>query len=115
MSEHFRKRTYEYGTRCTNQKNYHVQRFATADVVPVVLLEIEKRLQDCASCIVNTVHDSIVVDVHPNEETEVKNCIKTVEKILRESFLQYFEVDFLIPLVLESKIGRNWMELQKCA
>ena len=52
----------------TQIKNYPVQSFATADIVPVALLYIEKRLTDMKSCIVNTVHDSIVIDVHPQEE-----------------------------------------------
>lgn len=103
-------------THFTAVKNYPVQSVST-DIVQLTLLLVESEMRklQLKSLIVNTVHDSIVVDVHPNEETEVKNCIKTVEKMLRESFLQYFEVDFLIPLVLESKIGRNWMELQECA
>ena len=103
-------------THFTAVKNYPVQSVST-DIVQLTLLLVEGEMRklQLKSLIVNTVHDSIVVDVHPNEETEVKNCIKTVEKMLRESFLQYFEVDFLIPLVLESKIGRNWMELRECA
>ena len=52
----------------TQIKNYPVQSFATADIVPVILLEIENKLRDLQSCIVNTVHDSIVIDVHPDEK-----------------------------------------------
>ena len=50
----------------TQIKNFPVQSFATADIVPVILMEIDNRLNDLKSCIVNTVHDSIVIDVHPN-------------------------------------------------
>lgn len=48
-------------------KNYPVQGFATGDIVPVVLLEFERLLKPLQSCLVNTVHDSMVIDVHPDE------------------------------------------------
>ena len=41
--------------------------FATADIVPLVLIDIENKLKELNSCVVNTVHDSIVIDVHPDE------------------------------------------------
>jgi DNA polymerase I-like protein with 3'-5' exonuclease and polymerase domains len=51
----------------TQIKNYPVQSFATADIVPIALLYIDKLLDSMKSCVVNTVHDSIVIDVHPDE------------------------------------------------
>ena len=54
-------------THFTMIKNYPVQGFATGDVVPV-LNEMHKRLRQKKSCLVNTVHDSMVVDVHPDEK-----------------------------------------------
>ena len=53
----------------TQIKNYPVQSFATADIVPIALLHIDGLLKGMKSCIVNTVHDSIVIDVHPDEES----------------------------------------------
>ena len=79
----------------------------------LLLTEKLMRRNDLKSVIVNTVHDSIVIDVHPSEVEAVKNTVEEVEKILRESFLYTFEVDFSIPLILESKIGKNWMDLQE--
>jgi len=101
-------------THFTAVKNYPVQSIST-DVVQLTLLLTEKlmRRNDLKSVIVNTVHDSIVIDVHPSEVEAVKNTVEEVEKILRESFLYTFEVDFSIPLILESKIGKNWMDLQE--
>ena len=62
-----RKNAYGKVSHFTQIKNYPVQSFATADIVPLILLEIDKQLYNLESCIVNTVHDSIVIDVHPNE------------------------------------------------
>ena len=61
----------------TQIKNYPVQSFATADIVPLILMYIEKQLEPYQSCVVNSVHDSIVVDVHPSEERQVLDVIKT--------------------------------------
>ena len=56
-------------------KNYPVQGFATGDIVPIILLEIEKRLEidGLHSLLVNTVHDSVVLDVHPSEECRFRH------------------------------------------
>ena len=94
----------------TQIKNYPVQSFATADVVPVVLLEIEKRLQDAQSCIVNTVHDSIVIDVHPDEENLVVYTLKNINSSLRDIINTQFGINFNVPLQLDMKIGNNWLD-----
>ena len=101
-------------TYFTAVKNYPVQSIST-DIVQLTLLlaEEEMRKKNLKSIIVNSVHDSIVVDTYPNEQDQVKDCITIVEQRLRESFLQKFEVDFNVPLMLECKIGNNWMELQE--
>ena len=94
----------------TQIKNYPVQSFATADIVPVVLLEIDDRLSDCNSCIVNTVHDSIVVDVHPDEEVKVLSIIRNVNDYINGLIQIQFGVSVNVPLLLESKIGDNWLD-----
>ena len=101
-------------TYFTAVKNYPVQSIST-DIVQLTLLLVEEemRKKNLKSIIVNSVHDSIVVDTYPNEQDQVKDCITIVEQRLRESFLQKFEVDFNVPLMLECKIGSNWMELQE--
>ncbi len=58
-------------THFTMIKNYPVQGFATGDIVPIVLLEIETRLNGYKSMLVNSVHDSVVLDVHPAEVKDV--------------------------------------------
>ena len=63
------------------------------------------------SVIVNSVHDSIVIDTYPEEEERVKETINNAEQQLREVFLQKFEVDFDVPLVLDFKSGINWMNV----
>ena len=53
----------------TTVKNYPVQGFATADIVPIACINAYKMMKysDVKSLLINTVHDSIVVDAHPDE------------------------------------------------
>ena len=94
----------------TQIKNYPVQSFATADIVPLVLIEIDKALDKYSSCVVNTVHDSIVIDIHPHEREDVLNIIRNVNKTLNTLINMTFKIDFNVPLLLEAKIGDNWLD-----
>ena len=94
----------------TQIKNYPVQSFATADIVPIALLHIDDLLKGMQSCIVNSVHDSIVIDVHPDEETQVINVIQQTNDALPYLITQRWGVEFNVPLLLEAKIGPNWLD-----
>ena len=97
-------------TNFTRIKNYPVQGFATGDVVPVVLLEIDNRLKGLKSCLVNSVHDSAVIDIHPDEQKEVLNVIDDVNVNLNAIIDKYYSVKMNVPLLLEAKIGPNWLD-----
>ena len=94
----------------TQIKNYPVQSFATADIVPVALLHIEGRLSNMRSCIVNTVHDSIVIDIHPEEENQVIYIIDSTNEVLTSLIQNKWGITFNVPLTLEAKIGKNWLD-----
>ena len=93
-------------------KNYPVQGFATGDVVPVVLIELEERLKGLRSCLVNTVHDSTVIDIHPEEKEIVLQIIEDMNEGLTDLIEQAYNVRMNVPLLLESKIGPNWLDVQ---
>ena len=94
----------------TQIKNFPVQSFATADIVPVILMEIDDRLNDLKSCIVNTVHDSIVIDVHPDEIQQVIDVINSVNDNMTDILNKQFNIKINVPLLLEAKIGKNWLD-----
>ena len=94
----------------TQIKNYPVQSFATADIVPLCLLHIDKLLDSMQSCVVNSVHDSIVIDVHPDEERQVLDIIKRTNDELPALITTRWGITFNVPLLLESKIGDNWLD-----
>ena len=97
-------------TNFTQIKNFPVQSFATADIVPLALVEIYKRLQGFKSCVVNSVHDSIVIDVHPEEVDNVVHVVESVQADLISLINKQWGIDFNVPLALEAKIGDNWLE-----
>jgi len=99
----------------TQIKNYPVQSFATADIVPIALLHVDSLLKGMQSCIVNSVHDSIVIDVHPDEEVQVIKVIDDTNKVLNELITLRWGIDFNVPLLLESKIGDNWLDTKDVA
>ena len=102
-------------THFTMIKNYPVQGFATGDVVPVVLIEIEKNLQGMHSCVVNSVHDSVVIDVHPDETDQVIQVIKNMNNGLNKLVEDAYGVTMNVPLLLEAKLGPNWLENEDVA
>ena len=97
-------------TYFTQIKNYPVQSFATADIVPLVLMDIHDKLNTLKSCIVNTVHDSIVIDVHPDEIQKVIDIIKDVNNYIDSLIMKEFKITINVPLLLEAKIGNNWLD-----
>jgi len=100
-------------TDFTAVKNYPVQSFATADIVPVVLIELSKRLNGMESMLVNSVHDSVVIDVHPDEEAQVISLISDINSGLKSLIDDKFQINFNVPLLLEAKMGVNWLDQQE--
>jgi len=97
-------------THFTMIKNYPVQGFATGDVVPVVLNEMHERLRHMKSCLVNTVHDSMVVDVHPDEKDLVLSMVWTLNQDLNKIIEETYGIEMNVPMLLEAKIGNNWLD-----
>ena len=91
-------------------KNYPVQGFATGDVVPVVLIELDRLLRPMNSCLVNSVHDSMVIDTHPDEIDDVLGTIDLINTNLNGMIQKEYNIKVNVPLLLESKIGDNWLD-----
>lgn len=100
-------------TNATAVVNYPVQSFATADIVPLACIRAyqEFRRLDLRSKLVLTVHDSIVVDCHPDELTEVRDALKWAMMGVSEEVTDRFGYDMALPLGIEIAAGLNWMEL----
>ena len=62
------------------------------------------------SKVVNSVHDSMVIDIHPYEKDQVIEIINTLNMDLNEIIYKYYKVKMNVPLLLEAKIGPNWLD-----
>ena len=102
-------------TYSTQIKNYPVQGFATADIVPITCIEVYKLMKEknVKSVLVNTVHDSIVVDIHPDEEDIIINIFKQGADKVIPVLKEKYGIDFNVPLDIEMKIGYNWLNLNE--
>lgn len=96
----------------TQIKNYPVQGFATADIVPMVLCIFahEMAYLNLKSVIVNSVHDSIIFDVHPDEIEIMCALVKKVSDNMRSLMLTFLAIDMDVPLQIDAKIGDNWLD-----
>lgn len=102
-------------TNATNVVNYPVQSFATADIVPLACIRALRRWGSLRSRLIITVHDSIVVDVHPEEVNEVRDVLKEAMLGVKDDLVARFGYEAILPLDIEIELGRNWMEMQPLA
>lgn len=99
-------------TFATQIKNYPVQGFATGDIVPLANIRIwlAIRAAGIRSVMVNTVHDSIVIDVYPGEEAIVKKIVVEGMCGVVDELKKRYDIELLVPLRCEIKIGPNWLK-----
>ena len=98
-------------TYFTQIKNYPVQSFATADIVPLFLVEITNKLSNKLSLVVNSVHDSVIIDVRHSEVNDIIQIVKEIEGNLVKYMRTRWGVEFNIPLKLDVKIGNDWLNM----
>ena len=99
-------------TNATAVVNYPCQSFATADLVVMSCVRAHERFKDekFKSRLILTVHDSIVVDVHPDEDARVIAALKWAMGGLAGEVSKRYDYDLLLPLDIEITQGPNWME-----
>lgn len=99
----------------TQIKNYPVQGFATADIVPLATIQIwnEYNKFKLKSLLINEVHDSIITDTHPKEAACVAQINKECMENIKTAIRRWYGYDFSIPLEVEVKQGPNWLDTEK--
>ena len=104
---------YGTATNRTNICNYPVQGFATADLLPIALVSLHKAVKDAdmQSVICNTVHDSIVMDVHPDEFDTCIDLMKHAMLSLPFETMRRYGIAYDMPVGIEIKAGKNWLDL----
>ena len=66
------------------------------------------------SVICNTVHDSIVMDVHPDEFDTCIELMKHAMLSLPFETMRRYGVTYDMPVGIEIKAGKNWLGLRPC-
>ena len=101
-------------TNAPSIKNYPVQGVAGGCVVPLALVDLHTRLKDSKSksLLINTVHDSVVVDVYPGEEQQVARMMYDSMTKVSQKFEELYNVKWTIPLEVDLEIGNNWLNMK---
>jgi len=100
-----------YISNTTSIFNYPVQSFCTAEIVPMALVFFWHRIKRMALrlFLVNTVHDSIIAEVPPDEVDVFRNI---GNKALTEDVYNYlvnnYHIHLTVPLGVETKVGPYW-------
>lgn len=98
-----------YIKNTTSIYNYPVQAFATAEIIPIALVCAWHRMKDMQSFLVNTVHDSIIAELHPDEvdtwheiaqQCLIRDTYELVQKI--------YSVSLTVPLGAGVMVGTHW-------
>lgn len=91
--------------------NYPIQSFATADIIPLTLVLVWHQLAGMESFIVNTIHDSIVLEVPASEVDLVSECLVfCFQTGVVDMLKKLYSVDFTVPLGVGIKTGAFWSE-----
>ena len=98
-------------SNATQVVNWPVQSFATADIVPLACVRAHRAFQQYAlkSRLILTVHDSIVVDLHPDEREIVVKALVWAMRDISAELKSRYDYDTVLPLDIEIESGVNWM------
>lgn len=98
--------------------NYVVQGLCTADVMPLCMVVIFRRLRkggyfEKGVKFINQVHDSIILDVPNYLIEEVASICLNVFRSIPELVSNYFDYEWCVPMDGEAKVGYDWSNMTK--
>lgn len=100
-----------YITNSTNICNYPVQMFATADIMPIAVRFLWQylRMHGMRAFLTNTVHDSAIGEVPPDEREQYERlATKAFNEDSAEFMRRLYGIDMNVPLESEHKLGAHW-------
>jgi|GEM_PF-1503014 len=103
-------------TFATQIKNWPVQYFATGSIVPLGIIRLWHlfRKHNLKSLIILTVHDSVVVDRHPDEPRElIAQLMAEALPGARDELRVRYGYNMRMPLDIEISAGRNWLDKEE--
>ena len=118
----FTNRDHEVKYSKTKILNYPVQGLA-ADLMAIARVSLDKRLNNPAwyagdkPLWVNTVHDSIVLDipteVWDNSSSDIVSVVKWVFEDIPDNFERLFGIEFNLPVKCEITYGPDWANMKE--
>jgi DNA polymerase-1 len=75
-----------------------------ADIIKMAMIEIHHQLLDKDCRMLLQVHDELVFEIKKGKERE---CVPKIKQIMEEVY------KLKVPLVVEAKVGHNWLEMEK--
>ena len=95
-------------------KNYPVQGLAGGCIMPLALIRLQSAFskKGIKSLIINTVHDSVVIDVYPGEEDVVSKLAYKAMADVTKTFEDYYNVKWSVPFGVDLEMGYNWLEME---
>ena len=83
--------------------------------MPACLIHLRDALRadNRRALIINTVHDSVLLDVPPDEVIEITLLLdellspENIERLIKTTF----DIDLYVPLLIEQKVGNNWLDM----
>lgn len=91
--------------------NYPVQSLATAEIIPIALVYTWHYFKALGlkGFLVNTVHDSVIAEIPPEEEEIFRDiCEYTFTELVFGYLNRVYNIRFTVPLGTETKVGTHW-------
>mgnify|MGYP005695249761 FL=1 len=103
-------------SNATQILNYPVQGFA-ADIVQLACIRARRKFRELSlkSKLILTVHDSICVDVYPDELVDVRSALTWAMTGVNEEAQRRWNYNMVVPLEIEISGGNNWLDQKEYA
>lgn len=90
--------------------NFKIQSLG-ADITNWSVINIDKMLINLKlkSCVIGQIHDSVLVDMHPDEKQIVIDVVNNIMVNRANNFFSFLR----IPLSIDIEIGENWNDMEK--
>lgn len=93
--------------------NYPVQYLATGEIIPIAVCYAHLRMRTAGlkSFLINTVHDSVIAEVHPDEVDIMSDIMKSAfTDDVYDYLYDNYGMKFNLPLGIGIKVGPHWGE-----
>lgn len=95
----------------TKVRNYPIQSLATAEIVPIAVRKLWDLMEPLESFLVNTVHDSVIMEIHPDEKEKVEELVEYAFTVYVPKYLrEVYGIEFNVELVADVEFKSHWGE-----